>query len=71
MTSATLKPGDLVVIPWGIDEVRGTVAELYGEGPAARVVVRLTPELSSLVVDEPTTVVMPPDSVRKVGAAAR
>lgn len=66
----TLKPGDLVVVDWGLDEVRGTVAEVYGQGPARRIVVELTPELSSYVVDEPTTVTLPAKAVRAVGVTA-
>ena len=62
--AGTLHIGDNVVIPWGVDEVRGTVAEVYGTGPARRVVVALTPELSGFVVDEPTTVALPYDVVR-------
>ncbi|MEO8696517.1 MAG: hypothetical protein ABI658_23600 [Acidimicrobiales bacterium] len=62
--------GDTVIIPWGIDEVRGTVAELYGNAPRIQVVVELTPELSSYVVDERTTVTLPVEHVRKAGVAA-
>jgi hypothetical protein len=62
--------GDAVVIPWGIDEVRGRVAELYGPAHDRRIVVALTPELSSWVVDEPTTVTLPADAVRPAVAAA-
>lgn len=65
-----LKRGDAVVIPWGIDEVRGTVAEVYGSGRARRVVVALEPEESGFVVDEPTTVALPIGSVRRAGVAA-
>ena len=62
--------GDEVLIPWGIDEVRGNVHEIYGPVGRRQVVVRLTPELSGYVVDEPTTVVYPLDAVRKVAPAA-
>ncbi len=62
--------GDTVVIPWGVDEVHGTVAEVYGNSPRVQVVVALTPELSSYVVDEPTTVTMPLSAVRRAGLAA-
>ncbi|MGH9165351.1 MAG: hypothetical protein ACRDZW_07570 [Acidimicrobiales bacterium] len=62
--------GATVVIPWGIDEVRGTVAEIYGPEYDRRVVVMLSPELSSYVVDEQTTVVLPADSVRLAVVAA-
>lgn len=66
----TLKPGDEVVVEWGLDEVRGTIAEIYGRGPARRIVVELTPELSSFVVDEPTTVTLPVGAVRAASLTA-
>lgn len=71
MAKPTLAFGDEVLIPWGFEvEVRGTVQEIYG--PAARryVVVLLTPDLSGYVVDEPSTVSMPIDAVKKVAPAA-
>ena len=68
--SEQLEAGDAVIIPWGLDEVRGTVAQVYGRAPRVQVVVELTPELSSYVVDEPTTVTLPIDVVRKAGIAA-
>ena len=36
--------GDEVLIPWGLDEVRGRVHEVYGTPPRRQVVVELTPE---------------------------
>jgi hypothetical protein len=65
-----LRVGETVVIPWGLDEVRGLVAEVYGHEPKVQVVVRLLPELSSYVVDEPTTVTLPRSAVRRDGVAA-
>lgn len=65
----TLRVGDAVVIPWGIDEVRGVVAEVYGPGNDRRVVITLTPEMSGFVVDEPTTVSFPIEWVRPAVAA--
>jgi len=67
--SDTLDIGETVMIPWGLDEVRGTVAEMYGPIGLRRIVVALCPELSSHVVDEPTTVTLPEDSVRRAVAA--
>ncbi len=61
-----LRFGEEIIIPWGIDEVRGTVREVYGIPPKIYVVVDLTPALSGYVVDEPTTVTMPLDSVKRV-----
>ena len=68
--SEDLQVGETVIIPWGLDEVRGTVAEVYGQPPRLQVVVALTPELSSYVVDEPTTVTLPRSAVRRAGVAA-
>jgi hypothetical protein len=68
--SEKLTVGERVVIPWGVDDVEGTVAEVYGVGPAERVVVSLTPEASGYVVDEPTTVTLPAHAVRRPGVAA-
>ena len=68
--ATSLKVGDAVVIPWGISEVRGKVAEIYGSGQGRHVVVALQPEESGYVVDEPTTVAFPIDPVRPAGVAA-
>jgi hypothetical protein len=57
--------GETVRIPWGIDEIFGKAAEIYGNRPRVQVVVELIPELSGHVVDEPTTVTFPIDLVRK------
>jgi hypothetical protein len=70
MSDTQLAPGDQVVIPWGLDEVLGTVADVYGHEPRVHVVVLLTPDMSSYVVDEPTTVTLPLRSVRRGGRAA-
>lgn len=59
--------GEEVIIPWGgLLEVRGTVDEVYGPASSRHVVVRLTPELTGTLVDEPTTVSLPIDAVKKV-----
>jgi hypothetical protein len=65
-----LRYGEVVVIPWGVDEVRGTVAEIYGTEPRVHLVVLLTPELTGYVIDEPTTVSFPIKDVRRAGVAA-
>jgi rRNA processing protein Gar1 len=65
-----LKIGDEVVISWGLGDVHGTVAEVYGPTHNRHVVVRLTPELSGYVVAEPTTVALPYSEVKLAGAAA-
>jgi hypothetical protein len=65
-----LQYGDLVVFQWGTGEVQGTVRELlYGRDEDRRVVLTLTPEISGYVVDEPTTVALSVNDVRKVVAA--
>jgi len=66
----SLKVGEVVVVPWGLAEVRGTIAEIYGNATRAHVVIELTPEVSGDVVDEPTTVSLPLRSVRRAGVAA-
>lgn len=70
MGDPQLEPGDEVIIPWGIDEVHGTVERLYGRPTHGRVVVQLTPELSGSVVDAPTTVTLPLEAVTKVPTKA-
>jgi len=64
------KFGETVIIPWGIDEVRATVSEVYGPSEDRRVVVILSPELSSYVVDEDTTMSLPIGSVRLAAVPA-
>lgn len=61
--------GDLVVFRRGLAEVRGTVAEVYGPKDNRRVVIALDPEVSGYVVDEPTTVALSVEDVRRVVAA--
>ncbi|MCC6225875.1 MAG: hypothetical protein IT195_05675 [Microthrixaceae bacterium] len=65
-----LKIGESVIVPWGLAEVRGNVVEVYGRGQRVHVVIRLSPDVSGDVVDEPTTVSLPIDDVRRVGVAA-
>lgn len=63
-----LKSGDRVVVPWGVSEVTGRVVQIYGPVVNLQVVVELTPESSSYVVDEPTTVTVPKSSVRRLAS---
>jgi hypothetical protein len=49
--------------------VHGTVHEVYGPPGHRHVVIMLTPEISE-VVDEPTTVALPLDDVKRVAPAA-
>lgn len=64
-----LKVGEVVVFLWGISEVLGTVAEVYGRKGNRQVVIALDPEQSGYVVDEPTTVSLPISEVRRAVAA--
>jgi hypothetical protein len=64
-----LKVGDIVAFLWGVSEVHGTVAEVYGAKGNRQVVIALDPETSGYVVDEPTTVSLPIADVRKAVAA--
>jgi hypothetical protein len=71
MANTDLAYGDEVLIPWGFeDDARGTVQEVYGPPARRHVVVLLTSELSGAIVDEPSTVSMPIDTVKKVAPAA-
>ena len=70
MAKSGLLFGEEVIIPWGLDEVRGRVHEVYGTPPLVQVVVELTPELSGSIVDETTTVTMPLDAVKRVAPAS-
>ena len=62
--------GETVRVPWGVDQILGKVAEVYGSGLREHVVIELSPVLSSLVVDEPTTVSLPIGDVRRAEGAA-
>lgn len=64
-----LKLGEVVVFRWGVADVLGTVAEIYGRAPRVHVVIELSPELSGYVVDQPTTVSLPIEDVRRAVAA--
>ena len=70
MANSEFSYGDEVLIPWGFGEVRGTVKEVYGPATRRHVVVLLTPDLSGEIVDEPSTVSLPVDKVKKVAPAA-
>jgi hypothetical protein len=61
--------GETVALPWGLGEIFGKVAEIYGSGLRVQVVIELLPELSSHVVDEPTTVTFPIDAIHRADHA--
>jgi len=71
MRKAEAEPeyGEEVSFPLGLEEVHGTVHEVYGPPGHRHVVIMLTPEISG-VVDEPTTVTLPLDDVKRVAPAA-
>lgn len=64
-----LKTDDVVAFLWGVSEVHGTVAEVYGPKGNRQVVIALDPETSGYVVGEPTTVSLPIEGVRKAVVA--
>jgi len=69
MAEAEFTYWEEVIIPWGLEEVRGTVREVYGGPPRVQVVIDLTPTLTGSVVDEPTTVTLPAHLVKKPAPA--
>jgi hypothetical protein len=52
-----------------VSEVRGTVAEVYGQKGRRQVVIALDPDKTGYVIDEPTTVSRPIEDVRRAVAA--
>lgn len=70
MTEEELSYGDEVAIDWGLDEVHGTVHEVYGPPGRRHVVIMLSPEVSGDIVSEPTTVSVPLDAVKRIAPAA-
>jgi len=71
--ATSLKVGDAVVIPWGISEVRGKIAEIYGSGRGRHVVVALQPRRAATsLTSRPSsrsrsTSFAPPESPRDRG----
>ena len=64
-----LKIGEVVAFLWGVSEVMGTVAEVYGDKGRRQVVIAVDPDTTGYVVDEPTTVSLPIEDVRLAIAA--
>lgn len=63
-------PGERVLVEWGLgNQVGAEVLEVYGPPARRHVLVRLTPQLSSDVVDEPTTLSVPLSEVEQVETA--
>ncbi|HTN99653.1 MAG TPA: hypothetical protein VL068_03160 [Microthrixaceae bacterium] len=67
--SDDLRTGDVVAFLWGVSEVRGSVAEVYGQKGYRQVVIALDPVMTGYVVDEPTTGRLPVEDVRRAVAA--
>ena len=64
------QPGERVLVEWGLDsQVGAEVIEVYGPEARRHVLVRLTPQLSSDVVDEPSTLSVPLSAVEQVETA--
>lgn len=62
--------GQRVLVEWGLDaQVGAEVIEVYGPPALRHVLVRLTPQLSSDVVDEPTMLSVPLSAVEQVETA--
>lgn len=63
-------PGERVLVEWGLGgQVGAEVIEVYGPPALRHVLVRLTPQISSDVVDEPTTLSVPLSAVEQVETA--
>ena len=59
------KVGEVVAFLWGVSEVVGTVVEVYGAKGRRQVVMALDPDATGYVVDEPTTVSLPLEDIRR------
>jgi hypothetical protein len=68
MTMPTFKPGDRVVVPWGLEDVTGTVLSLFGPlgKQFARVEVELTGDDELPVVEAGS---LPVDLLQRPNAA--
>ena len=65
---STLKPGDRVVVPWGLGDVSGTVLSLFGPvgKQFARVAVELPSDDDDLLLE---AVLLPVDLLERAHAA--
>lgn len=64
------QPDTRVLVEWGLEgQVAADVVEVYGPPARRHVLVRLTPEVSGDIVDEPVTLSVPLDAVRQAEAA--
>lgn len=68
MSGATVRIGQRVRLPWGLESVEGTIVDVFG--PPARRFVRVAVELPQVEYPEdPPVVALPLDSVEVVAAA--
>lgn len=65
-TRTSLKIGDRVRVPWGLDELIGTVVEVYGPPGPPSVLVEVPVEGASGEVLEQTTVSYPASALELV-----
>jgi hypothetical protein len=68
-TIKTLKPGDKVAVAWGLDEVIGTVIEIYGPPARRSVLVRVPTHGPSGETLEESDISFPEHALRVVTAA--
>lgn len=65
-----LRPNDQVLVDFGLEgQVRTEVEQVYGPPGRRHVLVRLSPEVSGDVVDEPVTISVPLAAVNAVQTA--
>lgn len=65
----TLKPGDKVATPWGLDEIVGVVLEIYGPPSRRSVLVRVPTHGPSGETLEESDISFPEHALRAVSAA--
>jgi hypothetical protein len=65
----TLKPGDKVAVPWGLDEIIGTVVEIYGPPARRSVLVRVPTHGPSGETLDDSDISFPEHVLRAVTAA--
>jgi hypothetical protein len=65
----TLKPGDKVAAPWGLDEIVGTVVEVYGPPARRSALVRIPTHGPSGETLEESDISFPERALRVVPAA--
>ena len=65
----TLKPGDKVAVSWGLDEIIGTVIEIYGPPARRSVLVRVPTHGPSGETLNESDISFPEHALRAVTAA--